>query len=62
MSGSGPVIFESTRIGTYMKVTAVHEASGTEVSVLGPASATGQSALRGLALRKLEYVLSRRER
>lgn len=60
MSAGGPVIFESARLGVYLKVTAVHEATGTEVSVLGPAA--GQSALRGLALRKLEYVLSRRER
>jgi hypothetical protein len=61
MSGSGndapeEVYFEFTPVGNVVKVAAIHSATGTEVSVLGPASAS-QADLQGLALRKLRARL-----
>lgn len=59
MSGDdGEVLFEFQRVGMYMKVTAIHAATGTEVSVAGPATGS-QELLRRTALNKLKYVLSR---
>ena len=48
----GEIFFEFTAIGRNVKVTAIHAASGTEVSVMGPASAA-RSDLERLALQKL---------
>jgi hypothetical protein len=53
------VIFEFRRIGTVVKVSAVDTLTMTEVSIMGPASAT-EVALRRTALRKLEFVLAQR--
>lgn len=55
----GDVIFEFRRIGASMKVSAVHVASDTEVSLVAPASA-GEAAWRQAAIAKLRYVLARR--
>ncbi|CAA7617782.1 hypothetical protein [Magnetospirillum sp. UT-4] len=52
------VLFEFIRVGTYVKVSAVDAATGIEVSIVGPASAS-QAHLRLTALRKLEYVLAK---
>jgi len=60
MAEEDSVIFEFTRVGAFSKVTAIHMRTGTEAMVMGPA-ASSRSALQGLALRKLEYVLNRRE-
>lgn len=57
-AGLGNVLFEFVRQGAYVKVSAVHEASGREVSIVGSAAA-GEEALRRLALRKLEAFLGR---
>jgi hypothetical protein len=46
------VYFELIAIGRSVKVTAIHAASGTEVSVVGPASAA-RSDLERLAIQKL---------
>ena len=48
----GEVLFEFTAVGHAVKVVAIHAASGVEVSVMGPASAT-RSDLERLALQKL---------
>jgi hypothetical protein len=53
------VIFEFRRIGTVVKVSAVDTLTMTEVSIMGPASAT-EATLRQTALRKLEFVLAQR--
>jgi len=45
----GEIYFEFTAIGRNVKVVAIHAASGTEVSVVGPASAA-RSDLERLAL------------
>ena len=58
LSNSGDVYFEFVAIGHSVKVTAVHAASGTEVSVVGLASAA-RSDLERLALQKLVARLGR---
>lgn len=52
------VLFEFRRVGAYVKVSAIDAATGTEVSIVGDASA-GQTQLKMTALRKLEYVLAK---
>lgn len=59
MAGGREVLFEFVRLGAYMKATAIDPRTGLEASVLGPPAA-GEAALRRLALRKLEMMLSRR--
>jgi hypothetical protein len=54
----GEVLFEFTAIGRSVKVVAIHAASGTEVSVMGPANAA-RSDLERLALQKLLARLGR---
>ena len=59
--GSGEpreVFFEFIAIGTTVKVVAIDSATGTEVSVMGPAGAA-QSDLERLALAKLKGRLAR---
>jgi hypothetical protein len=57
-TGEGEVLFEYQRVGAYMKVTAIHAATGTEVSVAGPATGSRELLTR-TALNKLKYVLNR---
>jgi hypothetical protein len=57
--GGREVLLEFTRIGKALKVTAVDVASGVEVSIVGDPS-VGETGLRRLATRKLDYVLRRR--
>jgi hypothetical protein len=52
----GEVIFEITRVGDIQRVAAVHVASGVEVVIQAPASAS-LADVRTLALRKLERAL-----
>jgi len=52
------VIFEFTRIGNAVRVTAMDCASLTEVAIVGSPGA-GEAALRRTALGKLQYVLAR---
>lgn len=58
MSGDGEVYFEYQRIGMYMKVSAIDGATGTEVSVAGPASGS-RELLKRTALAKLRFVMQR---
>ena len=46
------VYFEFQAIGRSVKVSAIHAATGTEISVVGPASAS-KADLQRLALQKL---------
>lgn len=46
--------------GDYVKVSAVDPVTKTEVSIVGDPSA-GEEALKRVAVRKLEYVLSRQK-
>ena len=49
----GEVFFEFTAIGRTVKVSALDAATGIEVSVVGPSSAS-QADLKRLALQKLK--------
>lgn len=52
----GEVIIESTRNGTYLKVTAVHVATGVEATAVGPAAEP--KAVERLAVAKLKTRLA----
>ena len=52
------VYFEFVAIGNVVKVTAIDSVTGTEVSAMGPASAS-QADLQQLALQKLKARLKR---
>ena len=53
------VIFESVQFGRFVKVTALDPETLVEVSIQGPAGGD-PTALRAAALRRLDFVLSRR--
>ncbi|GEO82467.1 DUF6898 family protein [Pararhodospirillum oryzae] len=53
------VLFEIRQAGAYMRVAALDAATGTEVVMVGPASAS-LTTLKQNAARKLAYVLARR--
>jgi hypothetical protein len=55
---SREVYFEFTTIGASVKVVAIDGATGTEVTVIGPANAA-QSDLKRLALGKLKLKLAK---
>jgi hypothetical protein len=53
------VIIEFIRVGSYVKVSAVDPLSMVEVSIVGnPAS--GEAMLKRTAIRKLKYVLEKK--
>ncbi len=54
--GLGEVIVESLRSGTYLKVTAVHVATGNEATAVGPAMEP--KAVERLAIAKLKRLLA----
>jgi hypothetical protein len=56
----GEVLFEFHRVGNVVKVSALHVDTDTEVSLAGPASA-GVYGLKMAAIRKLIYVLNKRQ-
>lgn len=53
------IYIECMTHGGLMKVTAIHGATGTEVSVFGPASASSREALTQTAVAKLAYVMKK---
>lgn len=53
------VYFELYPVGDSMKVSAVDGATGTEVSIVGPANLP-QSELERVALNKLRYVMNQK--
>ncbi|NBW11520.1 MAG: hypothetical protein EBR82_26165 [Caulobacteraceae bacterium] len=53
--GLGQVIVEKTRNGTWLKVTAVHVATGAEATAVGPAMEA--RAVERLAVAKLRRLL-----
>ncbi len=60
MAKDGRYIVEFVQVGDYVKVSAVDPTSMVEVSIVGPPSA-GEAALQRTAVRKLEYVLEKRQ-
>ena len=57
--GSREVLIEIVIIGTSAKASAIDVATGTEVSVIGPANAP-RASLEKLAVQKLDYMLKRK--
>jgi len=55
------VIYEFIQVGGSVKVTAVDILTGIEVSIVGDPAA-GETALKQVAQRKLDYVLAKRAR
>lgn len=53
----GGVIYEFLPRGSYIKVSAIDEHTGTEVSIVGDARVS-QADLQRIALRKLDKVMS----
>jgi hypothetical protein len=53
------IILELTTVGATQKVTAVDEATGTEVSFIAPANAA-RADIERLARSKLEYVMKKK--
>jgi hypothetical protein len=54
----GEILMEFVVQGSVVKVTAIDPKSGTEASIVGPASAP-RSVLESNAARKLHYVLKK---
>lgn len=55
------ILLELHQIANAAKVTAVDTVTLVEVSIVGPPGA-GEEALKRIAIRKLDYVLAKRER
>ena len=60
-SAGGEVLFEFWPSGRYVKVSAMHSATLTEISIVGDPK-RGQAELEEIALQKLRYVLGRKPR
>jgi len=58
-SGKGEILFEFVVQGNVVKATAIHAATGTEASIVGPANA-GRDVLAQAAARKLQYVMAKK--
>jgi ABC-type transport system involved in Fe-S cluster assembly fused permease/ATPase subunit len=58
-TGKDEVLFEFVVQGNVVKATAIHAASGTEASIVGPAGAARET-LGQAALRKLQYVMAKK--
>ncbi len=58
-SGKDEILFEFVVQGNVVKATAIHAATGTEASIVGPANA-GRDVLAQAAARKLQYVMAKK--
>ena len=58
-AGDKDILIEFVVQGSAVRVTAIHAGSGTEATIVGPATAP-RKALEAAALRKLTYVLERK--
>ncbi|WP_020593322.1 DUF6898 family protein [Kiloniella laminariae] len=62
MSNSAPgVIIEFAQVGAYVKVSAFHEESMTEVSIVGDPRET-EAVLKATVLKKLLFVMRKSEK
>lgn len=52
------VFFEIQQLGESIKITAIDESTGTEVSIQGPATAP-LATLQYMAMKKLNYILAK---
>jgi hypothetical protein len=60
-AGKDEILFEFVVQGNVVKATAIHAATGAEASIVGPANA-GRQTLAQAALRKLQYILAKKQR
>lgn len=58
MAAERETLFEFTRVGGAVKVTAVDPETGIEATIVGDPAA-GEAALKRLARQKLDYVLAK---
>ncbi|HKD21488.1 MAG TPA: hypothetical protein VKB71_05720 [Rhizomicrobium sp.] len=56
--GGDEILIEFVALGGAVRVTAIHAATGTEATIVGPASAP-RAALEAAASRKLAYVMGK---
>ncbi len=59
-AGNRDILIEIVTLGAYAKASAIDCATGTEVSVTGPATAS-RISLEMAAVKKLEFVLKKAE-
>ena len=59
-SGGRDILIEIVTLGAFAKASAIDSQTGVEVSVTGPANGN-RASLEAAAMRKLEYVLKKRE-
>ena len=57
--GGREILIEIVTIGAYAKVAAIDAATGTEISITGPADAD-RATLEAAAIRKLQFILNKR--
>jgi hypothetical protein len=57
-SSGREVFIEIVTVGAYAKVSAIDSATGTEVSITGPANAE-RASLEAAAISKLEFMLKK---
>ncbi|MBM3618310.1 MAG: hypothetical protein FJX23_07155 [Alphaproteobacteria bacterium] len=60
MATENGIIIEFSGIGNVVKVSAIDMATGTEVSIVGPASHP-EALLKANVLRKLKYVMEKKQ-
>ena len=58
MQQGDEILMQAVAIGNSLKITAVHVATGTEVSFIAPKS-TPMLSLKMMARKKLEYVMNK---
>jgi hypothetical protein len=58
--GAQDVLIEFVAQGSFVKVTAIHAGSGTEASIVGPASAP-RMTLEAAATRKLAFLMAQKK-
>ena len=58
MDQNDEILMQMTAIGNTLKVTAVHVATGTEISFMAPKN-TPMLSLKMMARKKLEYVMKK---
>jgi hypothetical protein len=56
----GEILFEFSRLGNVMRVTAIDADTNTEIVIAGPATAP-KAMLQNTALQKLRYVLAKKK-
>ncbi len=59
-NGGREILIEIITIGAYAKIVAIDSATGTEISLTGPADAD-RSTLEAAAVRKLQFVLNKQK-